>query len=1545
MEQDPELAGSLPPYDNAFAITNGLANATVEEQKAFWDWAPEDDYMAYVQTNVLISVVTNAEGEASIYAIDPGTNTLYETFYVGGELFVGAVSSNDAAYAAMENGNFMTMVTNATVIHSAVYDWYGFDPTTAKPSYWWPESIAEYAESNSNYTVGANSVPFTRRLKYITQTMYLPLVGAEDDYFLTTSWTEDPSTWWTDTNGNDMPDGWELYVKYSAFSDPDKTDDDYKEDFIDSTDPNSEDTDGDGIPDDVEQYFKVTDPLVKDGDFAADGDVMAFATVNATVVTVQNSAEGSLPVRYLLAEEMAGNTVTAPKVGDYAGSLALRATYDYLVPSGANDGSVTNRCGVGTNVTLTAAAGTVNRVVAVSVEPVVLVHAQVYDYFGFDKETANATAVKSDGVNKTYGPNTKPFTALDKYLVVRYFEAYGLADAKADWKNLALAPASPDNDLDGVPDGWELYVMFGTEGVTETLEAAKISPYNYDDARELAPAGDMTVLEKWNGGAPAYNPWATDTNGNGISDVDEINYHLDEPYGDTDNDQLSDLMEYLIGNVFTNFPGVSGISATNGYSLVDGIPDYFRRVENLYLGEMFADHDFMEDVWEDQFKVATVTRGLYDPWNDPDDDGWSNYAECRAGTNPEIPANTYGIQDISIHNYPIPTIHATVMMGPGEGMLNGNVVVQSYSDTSKMTGLPDAIWTVTAGSASTGSSSSGSSTGSTGSNAKTSYLGINPAREVTLTLAPGFIRPGSISVDFLDPAYIVVEEGEPTYGNLNNAIWNEKLVEDRPNPDDATKGTLVTRAFNKENVAVGTIDYTTGLATIDFSTLTNTWYLVDDPSIDVDATNASYTVVHLNSSHVRASWDANIAGGNSWATLHLTESDDASSERTTLGHVREGKNTFVVFLDNDGSGTWNPGEPYGVAKGVDVGWSDAEFKVELTSTTPIMSRFDIASAIGGGAGSSFDTANAATDRGVVNTKLGYWENTAMAHPEACTNMPGNATSLTRVRVVRNWIDGNATRIAGNPSTSYMAVVLDRDFDLSVHPTLTEADLLADGKFDLDWGAISSVAANGMRFESATYRIVVGGDAVGNDDVGELESTVVYKNNLPVQFTNRFEPGTRQTPTVPNPEFAEIVYSSRPTFSWSHTNSINKAYPAFQLRIYADSAKQEIVYDSGVQRAPARDQNGMYEWTAPVYSGMVTDRGKVFTTTNNYYWAVSMLDAKFTGFNPNERVTPFRLSASGNFADGKEHGSILVRVKYFGALVRAPLSAVPTTMKNLVRVQAFTSPDFSGLPVAETYVTNVTNIASDRMIETNAVIRGVAPGTYYVRAYIDTDSNGVKSDWESWGYNCYVADNSVREVWAPRPIVLEANLNPPPVATVFMEDADTDNDGFPDAWEMNENGNLVAQAPVTGNTFFATVNPSLSSFLNTSLANTPIIKMSSKVSQMVALMAPAGSSSAPVETTAVQISKFSLEGGLELEVVNTTSGGDSSSIITFSKEATVNLSLMCATTPDFSDAVEVPVKKFTIRSNDTTVEAVTAEELAEARAKAPEARFFKAIIKQ
>ena len=40
----------------------------------------------------------------------------------------------------------------------------------------------------------------------------------------------------------------------------------------------------------------------------------------------------------------------------------------------------------------------------------------------------------------------------------------------------------------------------------------------------------------------------------------------------------------------------------------------------LYLGEMFTDHDMIEDLWEDQYDVNAISRYVWDALRDPDDE-------------------------------------------------------------------------------------------------------------------------------------------------------------------------------------------------------------------------------------------------------------------------------------------------------------------------------------------------------------------------------------------------------------------------------------------------------------------------------------------------------------------------------------------------------------------------------------------------------------------------------------------------------------------------------------------------------------------------------------------------------------------------------------------------------------------------------------------------------------------------------------------------------------------------------------------------------------
>lgn len=331
-----------------------------------------------------------------------------------------------------------------------------------------------------------------------------------------------------------------------------------------------------------------------------------------------------------------------------------------------------------------------------------------------------------------------------------------------------------------------------------------------------------------------------------------------------------------------------------------------------------------------------------------------------------------------------------------------------------------------------------------------------------------------------------------------------------------------------------------------------------------------------------------------------------------------------------GDGEFEPGMPYGCAvlKNLSAGTTPERAEIELTRTSPIIARIDLVSAM---RAADFAAASAATDRGKHNSLLGCAANQPL--PDGTTvDLSGfNTTSLTRVRVVRAKLNDDPTTdtvytdLSGSRKDN--ETILETYFNLATRHVLTEADILADGKLDLDFATVLQAYGGGVAtLTEAAYRVVIGDGEIGT---GESPSS----NTLHVMFTNLYEGISRQTPTVPDLELSNAEFSGRPTFRWSHTNEINKAYPAFVLRIYTDQSKsnESLVYDSGVLKAPVRDDNGMYEWTAPIQVGTETDEGATIAAGTTYYWAVSMIDSKFYLFNTSsstriETTTPFTFAA-------------------------------------------------------------------------------------------------------------------------------------------------------------------------------------------------------------------------------------------------------------------------------------------------------------------------------
>ena len=345
---------------------------------------------------------------------------------------------------------------------------------------------------------------------------------------------------------------------------------------------------------------------------------------------------------------------------------------------------------------------------------------------------------------------------------------------------------------------------------------------------------------------------------------------------------------------------------------------------------------------------------------------------------------------------------------------------------------------------------------------------------------------------------------------------------------------------------------------------------------------------------------------------------------TTGRRIPTGDCVLECWID-EGGGEFKPGMPYGcvLLEGLTATSTPERTEIELARTNPSIVRIDLASAI---RATTFDAANAATDRSKCNTLFGYAANEPLPEGTAIDLSGYNTTSLTRVRVVRTNLND---RFSG--SESYSEILLDTCFDLSARHVLTEADLRANRQLGLDWGSALPAYGGGVAgLEVAAYRILIGDGDMATPTDG---SPVLESNALPILFRTRFETSPRQTSTVPDAGMSAFVFSGVPTFRWTQINDINKRYPAFQLRIYTDDSGSDLVYDSGPRPAPIADDDGVYSWTAPIRVGATTESGHTFVAGVTYYWAVSMLDEKFTLFKssaldrPLETLTPFTFAAS------------------------------------------------------------------------------------------------------------------------------------------------------------------------------------------------------------------------------------------------------------------------------------------------------------------------------
>ncbi len=931
----------------------------------------------------------------------------------------------------------------------------------------------------------------------------------------------------------------------------------------------------------------------------------------------------------------------------------------------------------------------------------------------------------------------------------------------------AWAQTGDDRNNRGLPDWWTAYargnyvsdpsstITWDTMVDYDGLRMTAWEAYLRDLARGMLPDGE-------------YHPEYTDTrdvDGDRIPDWWEEIYGIDtgsaeDQFADADGDGLSNYTEYLISEVFKFARLNPTLAKTDG-----SCPDYFRRVGDLYFGEIFTDFDQVSDQWERQYAtpdangVVYANQFVHDPLKDLDNDGWSNFAEAKVGTNPTKSRSAGTGDGYYIREYPVPTIEATIVYNESD-VISAPIVFKAWSKKTDpgMTTVPDAIWTVANVSSNVSKS------------AHTRYLGMNPAKEATYTLGTGMVIPGTVKIYFRDLGYRLVSvlngydyltyHGEPA-----NATW-QVVVSDR-NPNNNGIGmlyaTIITSLGSTKETEVGSINYTTGEMTIDFSsdTLTGDAYFATEevPEGAASLSAVWYDKFNLAGSYAYISWSDEAAGPDASGTYHLWEANGAG-DLEHRGYVREGLNKFIVFVDNDGDGEYTPGEPFGFVDNVDVGWDGARFTVELTKTHPVFARIDLFS--GDSDRAKYNPANS----GLTTNDLGIVLDSSM--------------SKERIRVVRTAVNGyGLNKYDSNFLAIENRVVLDKTFDLNVRHYLHEGDFLTDGELDIDWSHFNAEVYNSEALNlyddngnwlldptNVMYRIVLGDGTISPTTTNRLFLMNVSRTFDATQL--------RTIPTITGCGVEGIYYNARPTFTWT-TGGYN-SYTAFQLQILSEDGK-EVIYDSGVRRAPRMDRNGNYQWTADCAFGDQTPQRKILSRRGNYKCRVAMYNAKFRSTSWSKTVNFAASVNSARAMNDHSYSSIDVLVKYAGPTCVLDRVYNLSQTNGIIRVQAFPTADFSGEPLAQTFVTNVvgSSITDMTLTQPNARLTGLpANGTYYIRAYIDSDGDFQHSAWESWG--C-----------AADAVVLTDTDVTAPVVNVYIEDADIDGDWIPDAYEYAKAG--------------------------------------------------------------------------------------------------------------------------------------------------------------
>ena len=829
-------------------------------------------------------------------------------------------------------------------------------------------------------------------------------------------------------------------------------------------------------------------------------------------------------------------------------------------------------------------------------------------------------------------------------------------------------------DGEGPEDAWTVTTVDGEEdgdknadGVPDWYDGTA-EEYLRDLAKGLLP-----------GATEPDSDWAdnVDTDKDGIPDWWEKLYDVfaDGADDDTDLDGLSNYQEYLIREVY----GLAKVDPRLAYSTQgQKVTDYYLRYGTLYYGELFADHDMIEDVFEDSMsverffaqRVANYSRFTYDAARDVDGIGWNNWQLAR-----DYIAGMY------VTNEVVSTVDAS-----GNAVSVTNQVVRSSAEDRN--GNPNSKVPI-----------------HVFYNGKLGNLGV-AGRKHSVVLK----------------AYALDASGRPSLTSNCDSCWT--AVADNQNALDFLGTVGSYSSGGKGIVSPGRNLFVAYIVEGDYS------------STDVEV---PYYTEGMPFGYAIAD-----VGSQSGDTIDIEVTDfSPTMMRINLASAIEMQRAYAAEVSAEDRDWWSG-----------VGVPGSEYNIEYYARLQ----------------SYYTMMRSTTDRGLGSCP---WATLQRASDYCGTNLTFAASNTVHVWVAQLLINSQS-----NADGKYYKPLYNiGEVNLSTHPVLTEADLVGYGYYDLGWDtlvdAYRSVDQNKNKssLTNATFGLIIERAPVSYPNANNL---------LLLEMVNHYELGLVQT-EVANREVR--TYCGQPTFSWTHQNTIGKDYPAFRLKVWKKGGS--LVFDSGVQRAPVRDAAGRYNWTAPLWVGSMTSENVVFDANEAYVWDVSMLDAKFTDFAGSAaKGQTFRMQDTTPSGGDTDYGIIPVKVKYTG-----PGTVSTTTAAKCLRVEAYRVPDFSGAPFGVGYVTDATDLKATDKISVNAVITGLPTSMdFYILAYIDTNGNGRRDEWESWGYADYYMDATRFDIYTPRAF-RAANAAATDDCLVYVNDADTNCNMLPDVWEWEKDGKL------------------------------------------------------------------------------------------------------------------------------------------------------------